>query len=284
MDSRELGLVLARQLLAVEDLHYGLWEPDLPVSLTHLAEAQQRYNRRLIAALPPADGGLRVLDVGCGTGRLMQQLHALGYAVEGVVPAPYLHAASQGRFESCGASAPQVQLEKFETADFAGRRFDVVLFSESFQYVPLEAALAQLERVVAPGGTVVISDFFKTDAEGDGGPGDRSFKGGHPLRAFRERMARSPFVLVDDVDLTPQIAPNLELVDDLLMRRTLPAACTLRAYLGERHPWATRVALWLLRKKLDKVRFKYFSGHRCRAVFERYKSYRLMRWRYAAAG
>ena len=34
MSTRELGLVLAQQLLDVEDLHYGLWDADLALTLT----------------------------------------------------------------------------------------------------------------------------------------------------------------------------------------------------------------------------------------------------------
>jgi hypothetical protein len=52
MGSRELGLVLAQQLLDVEDLHYGLWEGDLELSLGNLVQAQQRYSEMLIATLP----------------------------------------------------------------------------------------------------------------------------------------------------------------------------------------------------------------------------------------
>lgn len=48
MTPRELGLVLAQQLLDVEDLHYGLWAPDLEVSPGNLIEAQQRYSTRLL--------------------------------------------------------------------------------------------------------------------------------------------------------------------------------------------------------------------------------------------
>jgi len=39
------------------------------------------------------------------------------------------------------------------------------------------------------------------------------------------------------------------------------------------------LALGLLRKKLDKLNHKYFSGHRSKEVFERYKTYRLLLYR-----
>ena len=48
MSSRELGLVLAQQLLDVDDLHYGLWDADLPLTLGNVARAQQRYTQLLL--------------------------------------------------------------------------------------------------------------------------------------------------------------------------------------------------------------------------------------------
>jgi hypothetical protein len=33
---------------------------------------------------------------------------------------------------------------------------------------------------------------------------------------------------------------------------------------------------WLLRHKLERARYKYLSGNRSQAVFEKYKNYRLL--------
>ena len=77
-------------------------------------------------------------------------------------------------------------------------------------------------------------------------------------------MKRTPFVLLKDEDITRRVSPNMELVNDLLMNRIKPATLTIGRYIEGRHPLLVRLALALLRKKLDKVNHKYFSGHRSR--------------------
>ena len=42
MSSCKQGLVLAQQLFAVDDLPYGLWDPDLELTLANVPIAQQR--------------------------------------------------------------------------------------------------------------------------------------------------------------------------------------------------------------------------------------------------
>lgn len=283
MDSKELGLVLAKQLLGVEDLHYGLWDDDLQLSLANLAIAQQRYNDLLIAQLPQKPQSVRALDIGCGTGHLLRQLLDRGYHVDGVIPAADLARAVRARLEGHTGYSPRIFECRFEDlpADEA-KGYDVVLFSESFQYIPLTASLLRLPQMLKPGGLLIICDFFKTDADGDGRPGDRSFKGGHSMREFHAQIARTALECVKDEDITLRVSPNLELVNDLLMNRIRPAGFTLRRYLVDNHPLWSRIGFWLLRKRLAKANYKYFSGFRSREVFERYKTYRLMVYRLPA--
>jgi len=66
-------------------------------------------------------------------------------------------------------------------------------------------------------------------------------------------MKRTPFVLVKDEDITRRVSPNMELVNDLLMNRIKPATLSIGRYVEGRHPLLTRLALGLLRKKLDKL-------------------------------
>ena len=102
-------------------------------------------------------------------------------------------------------------------------QYDVVLFSESFQYIKPADSLPLVQQLLKPGGMLLICDFFKTAAHGDGGPGDKSFGGGHPQRDFLETMSRFPFRLMKDEDITKRVSPNLQLLNDWLMNRAKPA-------------------------------------------------------------
>lgn len=282
MNSRELGLVLTEQLLGVDDLHYGLWGNGLEPSLANLEAAQQRYSDMLLDALPPPEPGpVRVLDVGCGTGHLIAQMRARGYLADGVIPSERLARRVSARLESAAGEPSRIYECRFEDlpGDSTVRVYDVVLFSESFQYIDLDAAVDGIARVLKPGGLLVICDFFKSEHHGDGRPGDRSFGGGHDWRRFGERMGTAPLTPLRNEDITARVSPNIDLLNELLQARLVPAVASIGDYLTGNYPktsWLLRLAL---RKKLAKFRYKYLDGHRTAATFERYKTYRLLTYR-----
>jgi SAM-dependent methyltransferase len=277
--SRELGLVLLQQLFRLDELHYGMWDAGLAPTLANMPLAQRRYTEFLLAALrevaPPPQ---RVLDVGCGAGTFLAALAALGHDAEGVSPAPDLTRVARERLARAGRSEVRIFECPFEEFPLAERLayYDALVFSESFQYVALPVVLERAQAIMRPGGHLLICDFFRSAAHGDGGPADGTFGGGHPIAAFYEAMARSRFRILRDEDITPAIAPTLAIADDILMRHLLPTSETLARHLAARRPWLYRVLRLVGRGKLDKLRRKYFSGHRTPETFLRYKTYRLI--------
>ena len=281
MSSRELGLVLARQLLGVEDLHYGLWDTDLPLLLSNLGVAQQRYTDMLLDLIGRQTAGInapRILDAGCGTGHMLQQLRERGFRVDAVNPSTTLNRLVRERLRALGDGDTVLLETGFESipADWLQNQYDLVLFSESFQYIPLTTAFERLPGLLAPAGQVVICDFFKTAAHGRGGAGDRSFGGGHVLAEFYRQVGASDFEIELDEDLTSRVSPSIALLDEWLGARLVPATVTLNSWLLDQYPLKTRLLKWLLRKQLARFRYKYLAGNRNQAVFENYKSYRLL--------
>ena len=255
-NSRELGLAAGifcgKYLLKTHHLHYGYWPENLPVKLANLATAQQGLADFILAHIPP--GVTSILDVGCGAGAFASQLLSRGYRVEGVCPNPAL--VRQARKLLNGRAT--VYESTYEALDVK-RRYDLVLFSESFQYMRIHKTLDKTLRYCKRGGYLLICDFFKTGASGECVMG-----GGQDLGAFYELISRYPFEKLKDIDITAQTAPTIDMVNNLLA----PAAPFWRV--------ARRILPGIQSSKVDR---KYFSGLRTGQHFAAHKSYRLLLYR-----
>jgi SAM-dependent methyltransferase len=264
VSSRELGLILGARLLKTEDLHYGYWLPGQEVTLRNLPAAQTAHSDYLLGKIPP--GVRTILDVGCGTGHVAQLLLQRGYEVECVSPAPLLTEVARKRLGP-GVPIYPTTLEALQTS----KTYDLVLFSESFQYISPDDSLPRTLELLNPGGHVLLCDFFALASDGDS-----ALSGGHPLEPFYVTLAGYPFQLQFDEDITQQTAPNLQVIDDMLRDYFIPVWETLGYYFRNNRPWLVRLLQPLLRKRIAKLEFKYFSNRRTAEAFISHKSYRCM--------
>jgi demethylmenaquinone methyltransferase/2-methoxy-6-polyprenyl-1,4-benzoquinol methylase len=121
-----------------------------------------RWRRALVAAIDAAPEE-RVLDVATGTGRVAQELvQRYGCTVVGLDQSPGMLAGAQARLARDPVLAARVSLleGEAERLPFEGGSFDHLTFTYLLRYVEDPAAtLAELARVVRPGGRVAMLEF-----------------------------------------------------------------------------------------------------------------------------
>jgi demethylmenaquinone methyltransferase / 2-methoxy-6-polyprenyl-1,4-benzoquinol methylase len=113
-----------------------------------------RWRRFLVSRLPRDRG--HVLDVATGTGLVAAELVRRGFRVTGVDQSPGMLARARERF---GDRVELVEASA-ESLPFADGSFDHLTFTYLLRYVADPAAtLAELARVVRPGGVVASLEF-----------------------------------------------------------------------------------------------------------------------------
>ncbi|MBV1866631.1 MAG: methyltransferase domain-containing protein [Marinosulfonomonas sp.] len=201
----DAGLNFIHWLTGAENLHYGLWD-GLDMTAGNLGAAQDAYTERLFSFLPK--GKLRILDVGGGAGETARKLLALGHSVQIVVPSALL--AERCRNNAPAAQVHQCKFEEFETED----RFDLCLFSESYQYIQLPVGLSKAVSLLDEKGEILIADCFRS-ADWKGVGKISVAGGGHPIGQFRAELARQPVTTVSEADITTSVAPSIDLEQGL---------------------------------------------------------------------
>jgi SAM-dependent methyltransferase len=209
MDTRaiglDVGLSFAKWLTGAENLHYGDWT-GLETTAANFGPAQVAYTDRLFRFLP--DKPCRILDIGGGAGETARKLLALGHKVEIVIPSAFL--AGRCRENAKGAAVHEMRFEDLEGEG----KFDVCLFSESFQYIPLGIGLPKCLGLLAPGGRIVIADCFRRE-------GFREDKvratvgGGHLIDRYRAKVAGLGLETLSEEDITAEVAPSVEIEQGL---------------------------------------------------------------------
>lgn len=260
------GFLAGQHFVGANDLHYGLWVDGLEPQIRNLPQAQEEYSRFLLEHIPR--DATRILDVGCGAGGVAAQLLDRGHQVECVSPNAFLNEQARVRVGN-RAKIFECKYEDFQTSEV----YDAILFCESFQYVNVQKALESICKQLRSGGSLVICDFFRLRV-----PAHSPISGGHYLSNFCELMSQQPFTLVEDIDITKLTAPTFTVIDLAFTEVLQPIWDEIEIASKATHPYWSRLAAWFFRKKLSKVHDKYFTHQRSAANFEKFKTYRLLRY------
>jgi SAM-dependent methyltransferase len=100
---------------------------------------------------PPQDRALSVLELGAGTGKLTEQLVALGHEVHATEPDEAMLAILRRHLPEVRASlAPAEEIPSGDAA------YDVVVSAQAFHWFDMNLALPEIARVLRPGGHVAL--------------------------------------------------------------------------------------------------------------------------------
>ncbi len=155
------GSVVTQEIARFDALATQWWDPSGPMGPLHAMNPLRVgwIDRRIRARF---DGGVRLLDLGCGAGLAAEALASLGHDVLGLdaaaeaVAAAAAHADGQGLPLAYRAGAAEDLVAE-------GARFPVVTALEVIEHVADPAAfLGLLARLIEPGGLLFVSTLNRT--------------------------------------------------------------------------------------------------------------------------
>lgn len=188
-----------RKITKSDYLHYGYWNQDDELKVENLHQAQERYIEYLISFIP--HDVKTVLDVGCGIGGNALRLMECGFQVESLSPD-----IAQEQVFKAKEKVP-FHLSKFE--DFqTDKRYDLILMSESAQYIPIEAGLEKSRTLLNDNGYLLVSDYFIREKFNQ----DNVFAVcTHEKSEYLKAVEKYGFEIVKSEDISERVTPTLDL-------------------------------------------------------------------------
>lgn len=116
------------------------------------------------AAARPSVG--RLLDIGTGTGRILELLAGAADAATGVDRSPEMLRIARGKLASAGNQKADLLQADMRALPFPDAAFDTVTMHHVLHFADNPAAvLAEAARLVAPGGKLIVADYAAHDRE-----------------------------------------------------------------------------------------------------------------------
>ena len=212
--ARNMQLSLYSQVLPGDYLHYGYFDDIHAVperlSFHDIQHAQLRYAQELMKLIDRP--GEPVLDVGSGMGGLLALLRDAGFDATGLTPDAFQ--VEHIRRVHRGVPVLHCRFEDMPLEGYTGA-FGTVIHAESIQYMDPERIFPIVDRVLAPGGTWIVADYFRVKTGGE--------RSGWPWEDFRKRIDASGFRVMHNRDITAHVLPTLGFAHLLASRIGLPA-------------------------------------------------------------
>ena len=259
----DAGLLIGKFFMDTEELHYGYWPNDKTATAQNFSEAQERHSQLIIDNIPK--GVKKILDVGSGSGSLAKKIVGLGYQVDCVIPSEFLADKVQQKLD--GSS--KIHITKFEDLDISNN-YDLILFSESFQYVHLIKSIDKILSILDKNGYLLICDVFHKNVSGIS-----PMRGGHRLDLFENEIEKTNLVKKADIDITLETAPTWDFLNQFLNEVAIPISDMSHSYMKYKYPKLIRFMKWKYRNRLEKIRKVWLSNELTGENFAKFKSYRL---------
>ena len=167
---------------------------------------QGRALRQRATALARLQPGERVLDVGCGTGMLaLEVARRVGSAgrIVGIDPSP--QQIARARAKAARRHLPvEFHIGVIEQLPFPDQTFDVVLSTLMMHHLPAplkRQGLAEIARVLKPGGRLVIADFKHKKERA--GQATRFHAGGSSMHDLAALVRDAGFSQVETEEMRP---------------------------------------------------------------------------------
>jgi ubiquinone/menaquinone biosynthesis C-methylase UbiE/DNA-binding transcriptional ArsR family regulator len=123
----------------------------------HVTEAE--VEGAIVGALGARPIG-RLVDVGTGTGRMIELLGARAACATGVDLSPAMLRLARGRLDAAGLANAEVRLADMGALPLGDGAADTVVLHQVLHFAQAPAAvLAECARVLAPGGRLLVADF-----------------------------------------------------------------------------------------------------------------------------
>ena len=153
-DAARLAAVRADRAAAAERyfaLHAESWDA---IRSLHVADSDVEQRMRML--LGPTIG--RLVDIGTGTGRMIQLFGATASHAIGIDRSPEMLRLARAKLD--GLQACELRQGDIAALPLTGGSADTVILHQVLHFIPApEASLAEAARLLAPGGRLLIVDF-----------------------------------------------------------------------------------------------------------------------------